>query len=134
MLMAGWTPSLPPLAHCSAGHPPSGGIQGRQQPAPPASDDGCHIFDPYADDDVLFSDETVPAPRVSEARVLGSSKRARGISTPGELTEPSSRRARLNESSPDVDKNAFIVEMLKADSVLNRFLQIRDISPGDVSV
>ncbi|KAE8887733.1 hypothetical protein PF002_g29599 [Phytophthora fragariae] len=115
--------------------PPSGGIQGRQQPAPPASDDGCHIFDPCADDDVQFSDETVPAPRVSEeARVLGSAKRARGISTPGELTEPSSRRTRLNESSPDVDKDAFIVDKLKADPVLlNRFLQLRDSSPGDES-
>lgn len=92
--------------------PPSGGVQERPHPAPPASDTGCHIYDPYAEDVVQFSDETVPAPRLSEARVLGSSKRARGISTPRELAEPSSRRARLNESSPDVDKDAFIVDKL----------------------
>ncbi|KAE9120991.1 hypothetical protein PF005_g6502 [Phytophthora fragariae] len=43
--------------------------------------------------------------------------------------EPAFQRPRLVESSPDVDKDAFIADRLKANPVLlNRFLQIRESS------
>ncbi|POM62163.1 hypothetical protein PHPALM_28718 [Phytophthora palmivora] len=94
-----------------------------------ASDNGCTIFVPYADDEAEFATDTVTTPKPLESRLSHTSIHARAIHTQEEIEEPASYRVRLHESSPDVDMGAFIVDKLKADPVpLNRFLQVRESS------
>ncbi|OWZ14077.1 hypothetical protein PHMEG_00012499 [Phytophthora megakarya] len=92
------------------------------------SDDGCPIFDPYTDDDARSTSDT-PAPKALRSRVPSTSKRPRPLHAQEDDEVSPLQHTRLNEASPDIDKDAFSVDKLKEDHVLlNRFFQIRETS------